>query len=284
MIFFRILQGKTFNFFVMKVGNLKIGLISLLFLISNLVYGQIVKEYSFTVPSRGEKEYTVTVPKGAKYIKAVISGQTEMVGSEIIGSDGKTVLSKNSTWSNMSNWRADLKCSASVAENDRQKPGVWKIKIIGQVHKSKAEKIKTVSGKLSITVYGDFEKTENKDYPVIVSLPIRKEYNFTVSSRGEKEYTVAVPKGAKYIKAVISGQTEMVGSEIIGSDGKTVLSKNSTWSNMSNWRADLKCSASVAENDRQKPGVWKIKIIGQVHKSKAEKIKTVSGKLTVTVN
>ncbi|MCD6180517.1 MAG: hypothetical protein J7K39_11505, partial [Bacteroidales bacterium] len=125
----------------MKDGNLKIGLISLLFLISNFVYGQIVKEYSFTVPSRGEKVFEITVPEGAKSVKAVISGQTEMVGSEIIGSDGKTVLSKNSTWSNMSNWRADLKCSASVAENDRQKPGVWKIKIIGQVHKSKAEKI-----------------------------------------------------------------------------------------------------------------------------------------------
>ena len=267
----------------MKDGNLKIGLISLLFLISNFVYGQIVKEYSFTVPSRGEKVFEITVPEGVKSVKAVISGHTGMVGLEIIDFDGKTVLSKNSTWSNMSNWRADLECSRSV-RNDKQKLQVLKIKVIGQVHKSEAEKIKTVSGKLSITVYGDFEKTENKDYPVIVSLPIRKEYNFTVPSRGEKEYTVAVPKGAKYIKAVISGQTEMVGSEIIGSDGKTVLSKNSTWSNMSNWRADLKCSTSVAENDRQKPGVWKIKIIGQVHKSKAEKIKTVSGKLTVTVN
>jgi len=115
-------------------------------------FGQISEVYSFTVPARGEKTYTVNVPEGASKIKAVISGHTEMINLEIIGSDGKTVLCKNSTWSNLSNWQKDLSCSASVVNNNRQKPGVWKIKITGSVHKGKLDKIKSVSGKLTVAV------------------------------------------------------------------------------------------------------------------------------------
>ena len=53
---------------------------------------------------------------------------------------------------------------------------------------------------------------------------------------------------------------------------------------MSNWKKPLECSASVVNNDRQKPGIWKVKVIGVVQNSKVDKIKSVSGKLKVTIS
>ncbi len=140
----------------MKTNIFKISFIVFL-LISSNVFSQVanndvkVKELNFTVPARGEKIYEINVPVGAKKIKAVISNQSEMVSMEIIGTTG-TILCKNSSRSNLSNRTAPVTCSASVVKNDRQKPGIWKIKVKGAVHKNDAERIKTVSGKLEIVI------------------------------------------------------------------------------------------------------------------------------------
>ena len=113
--------------------------------------GRIEKNFSFSVPSRGEKVFNIRVPQGAKRVKAVISGHTQMVSLEVAGPTG-VVLCKTSTWSYMSNWRKPLKCSASVVNNNRQRPGNWTIKVKGAVHSSKAGKIRSVSGKLTVTI------------------------------------------------------------------------------------------------------------------------------------
>lgn len=241
----------------------------------------IEKKYQFTIPSRGEKYFEINVPEGAKKLKVVVSGHTEMVNLKIYG-PSDVILCKTSTWSYLSNWKEPLNCSASVVNNPRQKPGIWKVKIEGAVQKNKIDKIKTISG--TITVYIESEDNNiNKPEVDDLALPFEKKYDFTVSSRGEKYYEVNVPEGAKNIKAVISGQTEMVNLEIYGPTN-AVICETSTWSNLSNWKKPLNCSASIINNQRQKPGVWKVKIEGAVHKNKTDEIKTVSGILTVYIN
>ena len=112
-------------------------------------------QYQFTIPSRGIKFYEVRVPENAKQIKAVISGQTEMVNLAIYG-PGKDVPScKTTTWSNLSNWKKPLHCSVSIVpKRSGQGPGIWRVKIEGSVHKGKVDKIKSVSGLLQIVVDG----------------------------------------------------------------------------------------------------------------------------------
>ncbi len=241
----------------------------------------IEKQYQFTIPSRGEKYYEINVPEGAKKIKAVVSGQTEMVNLKIYGPTN-VILCKTTTWSYLSNWKKPLNCSASIVNNQRQKPGIWKVKIEGSVHKNKIDKIKKVSG--TLTVY--IETKGNKiNTPKVnsLTLPFEKKYDFTVSPRGEKYYEINVPEGAKKIKAVVSGQTEMVNLKIYGPTN-VILCKTTTWSYLSNWKKPLNCSASIVNNQRQKPGIWKVKIEGSVHKNKIDKIKKVSGTLTVYIN
>ena len=240
---------------------------------------KILKKVNFTVPSRGEKVFDLVIPEGTKNIKVKIMDQTQMLSIKLLGPTN-VVLCKNSTWSNMSNWRKPLECSASVVNNDRQKPGIWKVKVIGAVHKSKESQIKTVSGVLIVYITGTFvkNKSENSEKKSEV-----KEFSFNVAPRGEKNFKINVPNGAKQVKVEISNHTEMLKVELLGPTN-VVLCKNSTWSNMSNWRKPLECSASVVNNDRQKPGIWKVKVIGVVQNSKVDKIKSVSGKLNVTIS
>jgi len=242
--------------------------------------GRIEKGFAFSVPSRGERTFSIRVPRGAKRVRAVISGQSEMVSMEVAGPTG-TVLCKTSTWSHMSNWRKPLKCSAGVVNNNRQRPGTWTIKIKGSVHRSKADRIRTVSGKLTVIIKGNIRSAETQAAGG-TRLPINKDFTFSVRSRGERTFSILVPQGAKRIRAVIRGQSEMVSMEVAGPTG-TVLCKTSTWSHISNWRKPLRCSAGVVKNNRQRPGTWTIKIKGSVHRSKADRVKTVSGKLTVTI-
>lgn len=242
----------------------------------NQITDQILKKVNFTISSTGEQVFEIVIPQGVKKVKAVITDHTEMLKIELIGPTN-IVLGKNSTWSNMSNWQKPLKCSASVVNNDRQKPGKWKIRVIGAVQKNKTEKIKTVSGILTIYTSDNFDNsnTSGNDFT-------EKEFSFNVPANGEKVFEINVPQNAKKVKAVITGHTDMLKIELIG-PSNIVLGKNSTWSDMSNWQKPLKCSASVANNNRQKPGVWKVKVIGAVQKSKVEKVKTVSGNLKVTI-
>ena len=241
----------------------------------------IEKKYSFKIPSRGEKYYDINVPEDTKSIKAVLTEQTEMVNLKIFGPTD-VVLSQSSTWSNLSNWKKPLNCSASVVNNNRQKPGVWKVKIEGAVHKNKLDKIQTVSGVLTVYVELKSEKN-NSTADNSTTLPIEKKYDFAVSPRGEKYYEINIPQGAKKIKVVVSGQTEMVSLKIYGPTD-VVLCQSSTWSHLSNWKDPFNCSASVVNNNRQKPGVWKVKIEGSVHKNKTDKVGKVTGTLTVYVN
>lgn len=104
-------------------------------------------QYQFTVPSRGIKYYEVRVPENAKQIKAVISGQTEMVSLALYAPGKNTASSKNSTWSNLSNWKKAFKCSVS-----RPKPGIWKIQIKGSVAAGNLKRIKQITGTLKIYV------------------------------------------------------------------------------------------------------------------------------------
>lgn len=112
-------------------------------------------QYQFTIPSRGIKVYEVRVPENAKRIKAVISGQTEMVNLALYG-PGKDVPScKTTTWSNLSNWKKPLHCSINIVpKRGGQGPGIWRVKVEGSVHKGKVDKIKSVSGLLTIRVDG----------------------------------------------------------------------------------------------------------------------------------
>jgi len=105
--------------------------------------------HQFTVPSRGIQYYEVRVPENAKQIKARISGQTEMVNHALYAPGKDAPSSKNSTWSNMSNWKKDFQCSVN-----KPKPGIWRVKVEGAVHKGKADKIKSVSGHIKIYVGG----------------------------------------------------------------------------------------------------------------------------------
>jgi hypothetical protein len=239
-----------------------------------------VKESSFTIPSRGVKVYEIRVPKGVKRVRAVLSNQTEMINLEILGPTNVS-LCKTTTWSYMSNWRKPLNCSASVVNNDRQSPGIWTIKITGAVHKGKLDKVRSVSGKLAIYFTGGSQEEHKTNH--VSGFPITKEYSFTVASRGEKTYEINVPDGSKKIRAILSDQTEMISMELLGPTN-TRLCQTTTWSNMSNWRKPLNCSASVVNNNRQRPGIWKVIIKGAVHKGKLDKVKTVNGKLKVIVS
>ncbi len=241
----------------------------------------IKKIFLFTVPSRGVDVYRIKVPDDAKKVTAVVSGQTQMVTLEI---DGPTdvVLCHNSTWSNLSDWKKPLRCSANVVNNNRQSPGNWMVKVKGAVHESKASKIKVVSG--TLTVFIELKKENSSDteelYPV--RLPFEKKFSFTIPSRGKKAYQINVPAGAKKVKAVITNQTQMVNLNIEGPT-HIVLCQSSTWSHLSTWQKPLSCSVSVVNNNRQHSGTWIVIVEGAIHVSKMDKIKTVSGVLTVYV-
>jgi len=244
-------------------------------------------QYQFTIPSRGIQYYEVRVPEGAKQIKAVLSGQTQMVNLALYGPGKDVPSSKNSTWSNLSNWKKPLHCSVGIVPNrSGQGPGIWRVKVEGAVHIGKVDKIKSVSGLLNIYVEGvpatdtsSNQKVNQSSYPLI------KEYQFTVPSRGIKYYEVRVPEGAKRIKAVLSGQTQMVNLALYG-PGKDVPScKTTTWSNMSNWGKPLHCSVGIVPNrSGQGLGIWRVKVEGAVHIGKVDKIKSVSGLLTIRVD
>ncbi len=107
------------------------------------------KEYRFTIPSRGAKYYEFKVPEGATRIKAVISEQTQMVNLALYPPGKEVPVSKSTTWSNLSNWKRPIECSKS-----KPKAGIWRIKVEGSVHVGKLDKIKSVSGVLTITVDG----------------------------------------------------------------------------------------------------------------------------------
>ena len=232
-------------------------------------------QYQFTVPSRGIKYYEVRVPENAKQIKAVISGQTEMVSLALYAPGKNTASSKNSTWSNLSNWKKAFKCSVN-----RPKPGIWRVEVKGAVHKGKADKVKYVSGLLNIYVDGVSApytlSTQAATHSP--SFPLFEEYKFTIPSRGIKYYEIRVPENAKQIKAVISGQTEMVSLALYAPGKNTASSKNSTWSNLSNWKKAFKCSVS-----RPKPGIWKIQIKGSVAAGNLKRIKQITGTLKIYV-
>lgn len=238
-----------------------------------------VKESSFTIPARGEKVFEINVPKGVKKVRAVLSNQTEMISIDLLGPTNAK-LCHSTTWSNLSNWRKPLNCSVSVVNNDRQKPGTWKVVIAGAVHKGKLDKVHQISGILTVYFTGGVPikmSHQMKGFPIV------EEFPFTIASRGEKTYDVLVPAGAKKIKAIISGQTEMISLDVLGPTNVT-LGTATTWSNLSNWRKPLSCSVSVVNNDRQKPGTWSVKIKGAVHKGKLDKVKKVSGILKVIVS
>jgi hypothetical protein len=233
-------------------------------------------KHEFTVASRGVKFIEVNVPENAKEIKAVISGQTEMVKLALFAPGKNTPASKNSTWSNLSNWKKPIECSKS-----KPKAGSWRIKIEGAVHVGKLDKIKSVSGFLEVFIDGvSVAYLSASDIKSNTSIfPIIKEYQFTIPSRGIKYYEVNIPENAKEIKAVISGHTEMLKLALLA-PGKTVpSSKNSTWSNLSNWKKPFKCS-----KNKPQAGTWRIKIEGAVHTGKLDQIKSVSGLLTITVD
>lgn len=234
-------------------------------------------KHKFTVTNRGTKFVEVTVPENAKEISAVVSGQTGMLKLAIYAPGKSTPASKNSTWSNLSNWKKPIKCS-----KNRPIAGTWKIKIEGAVHVGKLDKIKAVSGYLEIFIDGvpvDYLSGPEKNISSS-SFPVKKEYQFTIPARGKKYYEIDVPPGAKRIEAVISGQTQMVSLKLFA-PGKNVPScKTTTWSYMSNWKKPLKCW-------KGKPviaGKWKIEVEGAVHVGKLGKIKSLSGLLTITVN
>ena len=111
----------------------------------------IKKSFSFTIPFRGVKTYKITVPKNAKKVSAVISNQTQMVKLEMYGPTNFR-LGSNSTWVYLDNWKKPIRCSASVVNNKRQRPGIWTVKVEGAVHVTKLDKIKSVSGVLTIRV------------------------------------------------------------------------------------------------------------------------------------
>jgi hypothetical protein len=240
-----------------------------------------VKETRFTIPARGEKVFVIQVPEGVKKIRAVLSDQTEMISMDVLGPN-QAVLCNTTTWSHLSNWRKPLQCSISVVNNNRQSPGTWKIKIKGAVHKGKLNKVHQVKGKLTVYFSGRPDATV-KVAQATHGFPIVKEYPFTIGSRGEKTYTVSVPAGAKKIRAIISGQTEMISMDVMGPT-HTTLGSATTWSNLSNWRKPLNCSVSVVNNDRQRTGKWSVKIKGAVHQGKLNKVKKVSGTLKVIVS
>ncbi len=242
----------------------------------------IKKKFLFTIPSRGVKTYKIIVPEGAKKISAVISGQTEMVNLKIIGPTDVT-LCKNTTWSYLSTWRKPLRCSVGVVNNKRQSQGTWTIRVEGAVHISKADKVKSISGVLTVFMEVTGSKVANdKEHSSALALPFEKKIPFTIPSPGVKTYEITVPEGAKNIRAVVSGQTEMINLDIIGPTHVT-LCHNSTWSYSSTWKKPLHCSVGIVNNKRQSPGTWVIKIKGAVHVSKADKIKSVSGVLTIYV-
>ena len=231
--------------------------------------------HQFTVPSRGIQYYEVGVPENAKQIKAIISGQTEMVNLSLYAPGENAPSSKNSTWSNLSNWKKAFQCSVN-----KPKPGIWRVKVEGAVHTGKAKKIKSVSGLLDIYVDGVSANYTPLTQTAInsPSYPIVKEYQFTVPSRGIQYYEVGVPENAKQIKAIISGQTEMVSLSLYAPGENAPSSKNSTWSNLSNWKKAFQCTVN-----KPKPGIWRVKVEGAVHTGKADKIKSVSGLLKIFV-
>ena len=240
-----------------------------------------VKETRFTIRARGEKVFAINVPKGVKKIRAVLSNQTEMISMDMLG-PSRAVLCNTTTWSNLSNWRKPLQCSVSVVNNNRQHPGTWKILIKGAVHKGKLDKVQEISGKLTVYFTGGTVKPIKTMHPA-AGFPIVKVFPFTIGSRGEKTYDINVPSGAKKIRAIISGQTEMISMDVMGPTHTTLCSAT-TWSHLSDWRNPLSCSVSVVNNNRQKPGTWSVKIKGAVHQGKLNKVKKVSGTLKIIVS
>jgi len=239
----------------------------------------IKKKFSFTIPARGQKTYKIIVPDGAKKISAVISGQTEMVNLKIIGPTD-VVLCKNTTWSYLSTWKKPLHCSVSIVNNKRQSPGTWTVEVEGAVREGDLNKIKKISGVL--TVFIDlYQPVKKLERPPAV-LPFERKFHFSVSARGQKNFRITVPKGAKSIKAVVSGQTEMINLDIVGPTSVT-LCHSSTWSYLSTWKKPLHCSVGIINNKQQSPGTWTVKVEGAVHVSKMNNIKSVSGVLTIYV-
>ena len=121
----------------------------------------------------------------------------------------------------------------------------------------------------------------NNVFPIFYATQVWSSFKhkFTVANRGVKIVEANIPEGAKSIKAVISGQTEMLKLALFASDKNTPSSKNSTWSNLPNWRKAFSCS-----KNNPNAGNWKVKIEGADHVGKLNKIKSVSGMLTTTVD
>lgn len=244
----------------------------------------IEKKFQFTVNARGEKIFSFDVPENAKNVRAVISNHTEMINLTIYGPTNEK-LSQTTTWSYISNWKDPLKCYMNVTTQQRSKPGAWSVKVEGAVHVGKLNEIHEVSGLL--TVFIDIEGSVSQNPNVSVeektsSLPFEIKYDFLIGSREVKDYTINVPQGAKQIRAVISNHTEMINLTIYGPTNVR-LAQTTTWSYLSNWKDPLKTYANLVNNERQGPGTWTVKIEGSVHQGKLDKIKNISGTLTIFV-
>ncbi|MBU1012084.1 MAG: hypothetical protein KKG99_03710 [Bacteroidetes bacterium] len=244
----------------------------------------IEKKYQFTVNARGEKIFSFDVPAGAKSVRAVISNHTQMVNLTIYGPTNEK-LTQTTTWSFISNWKDPLKCSTNVTSQERSKPGAWSVKVEGAVHVGKLNEIHEVSGLLTIFIDTDGSVSQNLNTKIekkTTSLPFEVKYDFLIGARELKDYIINVPEGAKRIRAVISNHTEMINLSIYG---PTILrlGQTTTWSYLSNWKDPLKSSANIANNPRQGPGSWTVKIEGSVHIGKLDKIKNISGTLTIFV-
>jgi len=111
---------------------------------------------------------------------------------------------------------------------------------------------------------------------------IKKNFLFTISSRGPKTYEINVPVDAKNIRAAVSGQTETINLDIIGLT-RVMPFHTSIWSHLNTWGKPLYCAAGIVNNNRQSPGTWTVKVEDAVRVSKTDKVRTISGVLTIYV-
>ncbi len=104
--------------------------------------------YNFRVPSRGKINYYVTIPKNVDLLKAVVSKQTNFVNLDIYAPGKSKPSCSNSAWSSR-HYKDPFSCYAS-----KPKPGKWRIEVEGSVHISKVDRIKYVTGLLTVSVKG----------------------------------------------------------------------------------------------------------------------------------
>jgi len=129
----------------------------LLFLATGGDAGAYTKQYTFRVPSRGKIYYSVTIPQNAERLIVGISKQTSFVNLAIYPPGKNKPSSTNTAWSSRS-YKDPFSCSAS-----KPKPGAWRIEVEGSVHISNVDRIKYVTGLLTINVKGGKVQTTEQD-------------------------------------------------------------------------------------------------------------------------